>query len=83
MIHLMDHNRGFSLTLTNYWLMIVTKYTRQDKSKGYGEVQCQLYIACDVGYLDETAFRSIHDQALAVSRIIGGLQASIKRQQKL
>ena len=48
-----------------------------------GEVRSQLYIAHDVGYLDNAAFRSIHDQALEVSRIIGGLQASIKRQQKL
>jgi four helix bundle protein len=44
-----------------------------------GEVRCQLYIARDVGYLDETVFEDLRHRAEEVSRIIGGLRAAVER----
>ncbi len=42
-----------------------------------GEVRSQLYIALDVGYLSEQAFAELRDRSREISRIIGGLIASI------
>jgi four helix bundle protein len=44
-----------------------------------GEVRSQLYIALDVKYITQAEFQSLHQNALEVSRLIGGLLASVKR----
>ena len=44
------------------------------------EVRTQLYIALDVGHLQESQFQKLMNMADEVSRIIGGLRASIERQ---
>jgi four helix bundle protein len=41
------------------------------------EVRSQLYIAKDIGYLSESIFSELMNLATEVSRIIGGLRASI------
>jgi four helix bundle protein len=43
------------------------------------EVRSQLYVAADVGYLTDPAFRRLMDGATEVGRIIGGLRASVAR----
>ncbi len=44
------------------------------------EVRSQLYVALDVGYITQEKFDQIDNLALEVSRIIGGLRASIQKQ---
>lgn len=44
------------------------------------ELRSQLYIALDVGYLDQSKFNQLLTQAEEVARIIGGLRTSIERQ---
>ena len=44
------------------------------------ELRSQLYVACDVGYLEEARFASLLDQAEEVGRVLGGLRASVARQ---
>jgi four helix bundle protein len=44
------------------------------------EVQSQLYIALDVGYLTQDQFDVLLKQAKEVSRILGGLRASLKKE---
>lgn len=44
-----------------------------------GEVRAQLYVAYDVGYLDQTSLNGLQSQAEEVSRIISGLKSSQKR----
>jgi four helix bundle protein len=44
-----------------------------------GEVRSHLYAACDAGYIHAQQLQTIADQSEEVSRIIGGLRASIKR----
>ena len=44
------------------------------------EVRSQLYIALDVGYISQTEFSQLLDQAEEVGRIVGGLRASVARQ---
>lgn len=46
------------------------------------EVRSQLFIAYDVGYLSELDFNRLMNLAREVSRIIGGLRASVDRQRK-
>jgi len=46
------------------------------------EVRSQLYVALDVGYLDQVTFKQLLAQAEEVGRIIGGLRASIEKQRK-
>ena len=46
------------------------------------EVRAQLYVAIDVGYVDQTAFDRLLAQAEEVARIVGGLRASVDRQRK-
>jgi four helix bundle protein len=41
------------------------------------EVRSQLYVAFDIGYLDEKDFRALLQQAEEVARIVGGLRADI------
>lgn len=45
-----------------------------------GEVRSQLYVALDVGYLDESQFGHLFSQADEVGRIVGGLRASVDAQ---
>jgi four helix bundle protein len=44
-----------------------------------GEVRSQLYVALDAGYLDLSSFEILRSQAEEVSRITGGLRASVAR----
>ena len=44
-----------------------------------GEVRSQLYVALDAGYLNREAFATLFSQAEEVSKIIGGLRASVER----
>jgi len=44
------------------------------------ELRSQLYVALDVGYLDQRKFDELLRQAEEVARIIDGLRASIARQ---
>lgn len=44
-----------------------------------GELRSQLYIAMDVGYIDQTKFKELYTLAEETSRIISGLRASIAR----
>jgi four helix bundle protein len=46
------------------------------------ELRSQLYVALDVGYIDEHTFHDLRLQAEEVGRIIGGLRVSIARQRK-
>ena len=46
------------------------------------ELRSQLYVAIDVGYLDERTFQDLRRQAEEVGRIIGGLRVSIAKQRK-
>lgn len=44
------------------------------------EVRSQLYVAFDIGYLDQSKFNQLLTQAEEVGRIIGGLRASVSKQ---
>jgi len=46
------------------------------------EVRSQLYVALDVGYLEQPAFDQLMQQADEVARIVGGLRASVQRQKE-
>ena len=46
------------------------------------EVRSQLYIALDIGYLDQTKFNEMIEQAEEVARIVGGLRSSVEKQRK-
>ena len=46
------------------------------------ELRSQLYVALDVGYIDERTFQELRLQAEEVGRIIGGLRVSIAKQRK-
>ncbi len=43
------------------------------------EVRSQLYVAYDIGYIDEAAFGQLIQQSEEVSRIVGGLRVSVLR----
>jgi len=43
------------------------------------EVRSQLYVALDIGYLDQSKFNKLLSQAEEVGRIVGGLRPSMKR----
>lgn len=45
------------------------------------EVRSQLYIAADVGYLNDEDFAAALAQAEEVGRIVGGLRAAVQRRQ--
>ena len=47
------------------------------------EVRSQLYVALDVGYLEEQTFHTLLRQAEEVARIAGGLRASVGKQRKV
>jgi four helix bundle protein len=44
------------------------------------ELRAQLYLALDVGYIDQEKFDETMKLAEEVARLVGGLRASIKRQ---
>ena len=44
------------------------------------EVRSQLYVAQDVGYINEEKFIQIKTQAEEVSRIVGGLRSAVQKQ---
>lgn len=44
------------------------------------EVRSQLYVAQDSGYINKEKFKQIKSQTEEVSRIIGGLRSSVKKQ---
>ena len=46
------------------------------------EVRSQLYVAFDIGYLDQTKFREVLEQAEEVGRVVGGLRISVERQKR-
>ncbi len=46
------------------------------------EVRSQLYVAFDVGYLDQAEFDHLLAQAEEVARIVGGLRVSVQKQRK-
>ncbi len=46
------------------------------------EVRSQLYVAFDVGYLDQAEFDQLLAQAEEVARIVGGLRVSVQKQRK-
>lgn len=43
-----------------------------------GEVGSQLYVASDLGYVDEKRFMELRDLCVEVGRLVGGLRSSIK-----
>ena len=47
-----------------------------------GEIRSQLYVALDVGYVDEPAFGRLLSQVEEVGRIIGGLRAAVAQRRK-
>lgn len=46
------------------------------------EVRSQLYVAFDVGYLDQATFIRLMTMAEEVARIVGGLRSSVDKQRK-
>jgi four helix bundle protein len=53
-------------------------------SKASGaEVRSQLYVALDIGYLENNNFKNIMKKAEELGRIIGGLRASVDKQRKV
>ena len=44
------------------------------------EVRSQLYVAQDVGYIDQKIFDTVSSSASELSRIIGGLRAAVQKQ---
>ena len=44
------------------------------------ELRSQLYVAFDVGYIDDAKFTELLAQAEEVGRIIGGLRAGVDKQ---
>lgn len=47
------------------------------------EVRSLLFVALDVGFVSPQTFESLNNQANEVSRIIGGLRASVGRQREV
>ena len=44
------------------------------------EVCSQLYVALDVGHISKKEFDQVHALAIEISRILGGLRASLQQQ---
>jgi len=47
------------------------------------ELRSQLYVAFDIGYIDEGTFERLFQQAEEVARIIGGLRVSVEKQRNV
>lgn len=43
------------------------------------EVRSQLYVAKDIGYINDEEFKVLMSKAIEVSRVLGGLRASVDR----
>jgi four helix bundle protein len=43
------------------------------------EVRSQLYVAFDIGYIEESDFQRLLGQAEEVARVVGGLRASVEK----
>ena len=46
------------------------------------ELRSQLYVALDIGYVDQNRFSKLLEQAEEVGRIVGGLRVSVERQRR-
>jgi four helix bundle protein len=46
------------------------------------EVRSQLFVALDIGYIDNLEFQRLQTQAQEVARLVGGLRASVERKMK-
>ena len=46
------------------------------------ELRSQLYVALDIGYLDQNRFSQLLEKAEEVGRIVGGFRVSVERQRK-
>ena len=44
------------------------------------EVRSQLYVALDVGYIDQETFDTVNNSASELLRILGGLRAAVQKQ---
>ncbi len=44
------------------------------------ELRSQLYVALDVGYVEEETFRELYALSVETARVIGGLRAAVQRQ---
>jgi four helix bundle protein len=44
------------------------------------EVRSLLFVASDVGFISPITFETLNNQAIEVSRVVGGLRASVGRQ---
>lgn len=44
------------------------------------EVRSQLYVAKDIGYIDQAVFNNLNSSTDELSRIIGGLRAAVQKQ---
>ncbi len=44
-----------------------------------GEVRSILYVAMDIGYVNESEFNALHKLVEEISRILGGLRVSLER----
>ena len=46
------------------------------------ELRSQLYVAFDIGYLEQHRFSKLLEQAEEVGKIVGGLRVSVERQRR-
>ena len=46
------------------------------------EVRSQLYVALDIGYIDDASFQTVREQAEEVARIVGGLRVSVAKKRE-
>ena len=44
------------------------------------EVRCQLYVALDLGYLEQSEFNELKDRCAEVSRLIAAMRATVDRE---
>lgn len=44
------------------------------------ELRSQLYVASDIGYITDSAFKNVSNQAQEVAKILGGLRTSLLNQ---
>lgn len=44
-----------------------------------GEVRSQLYVALDIGYIEQAKFSDLHEKATEISRIVSGIMKTLKQ----